>query len=202
MNGRVQLFHGRTIPGPYTKEWREHWLRRVLEAQQSARAEGPPEFRGLRLIAPEELHEIRRLWRYEKHEFDDSLPGIYEEVTGEAFPRAQDDGNGLRADDWVLLREVCGADAAFFDLQVGLLGVERQFRGMSRRTGVFEALEERLRAGLYGSEDEAVAELTEREERKKLPEREEQKRWSLEVVNPDAARTEAPSPGPGKGRAE
>src|SRR5947209_1474117 len=62
MNGRVQLFHGRTIPGPYTKEWREHWLRRVLEAQQSARAEGPSEFRGLRLITPEELHEIRRIW--------------------------------------------------------------------------------------------------------------------------------------------
>ena len=43
MSGRVQLFHDGTIvvPGPYTKEWREHWLRRVLEAQQSARQEGP-----------------------------------------------------------------------------------------------------------------------------------------------------------------
>ncbi len=45
MNGNVQLFHDRTIPGPYTKTSREHWLRRVLEAQQLARSEGPPEFR-------------------------------------------------------------------------------------------------------------------------------------------------------------
>src|SRR5262245_18257972 len=34
LNGRIQLFHDRTIPGPYTKEWRERWLRRVLVAQQ------------------------------------------------------------------------------------------------------------------------------------------------------------------------
>ena len=39
MNGHVQLFHDRTVPGPYTKEAREHWLRRVLEAQQSVRRE-------------------------------------------------------------------------------------------------------------------------------------------------------------------
>ena len=37
MNGSIQLFHGRTIPGPYTKEWRERWLRKLLEAQQSIR---------------------------------------------------------------------------------------------------------------------------------------------------------------------
>ena len=135
MSLRFLLFHDRTVPGPYTKEWREHWLRRVLEAQQSARQEGPEEFRNLRLITADELHEIRRLWLYEKHEFDDSLPRIYEEVTGEPFPRRADEGNGLRADDWALLREVCGDDQAFFDLQVALLGTERQFRGMSRRAG-------------------------------------------------------------------
>ena len=60
MNGHVQLFHDRTVPGPYTKEAREHWLRRVLEAQQSARENGPAEFRDLQLITLEELHEIRR----------------------------------------------------------------------------------------------------------------------------------------------
>src|ERR1700685_2576522 len=64
MNGRVQLMGDGSIvvPGPYTKEWREHWLRRVLEAQQSARLEGPAEFRSLQLITLDELHEIRRIW--------------------------------------------------------------------------------------------------------------------------------------------
>ena len=41
MNGQVQLFHDRTIPGPYTKESREHWLRRVLEAQRAGPERGP-----------------------------------------------------------------------------------------------------------------------------------------------------------------
>jgi DNA sulfur modification protein DndC len=174
MNGQVQLFHDRTIPGPYTKQWHEHWLRRVLEAQESVRREGPAEFKALQLITCDELQEIRRIWLYEKHEFDDRLPHIFEEVTGTQFPRQDDDSNGLRADDWALLRETCGDDQALFDLQVALLGVERQYRGISRRAGVFEELENGLRTGLYGSEEEAVAELTARKERRR--------EWSLPVI--------------------
>jgi len=37
----------------------------------------------------------------------------------------------------------------------------------SRRAGIFEVLEERLRAGLYANEDEAVAVLQEREKKRK-----------------------------------
>src|SRR5436309_7129989 len=67
MSGQVQLFHDRTIPGPYTKQWRERWLRRVLEVQQGIRRDGPEDFRSIRLITPDELQEIRRIWLYEKH---------------------------------------------------------------------------------------------------------------------------------------
>ena len=165
MNGHVQLFHDRTIPGPYTKDVREHWLRRVLEAQEQARGEGPPEFRDLKLITLDELHEIRRIWLHEKHEFDDSLPRIYQEVTGEEFPRHDIDNNPLRTEDWTLLKEVCGEDEAFFDLQVRLLGIEQSHRGMSRRAGIFEKLESRFRSGFYRSEQEAVDDLTDRDRR-------------------------------------
>jgi DNA sulfur modification protein DndC len=162
MNGSVQLFHDRTIPGPYLKVWREHWLRRVLEAQRQIRETGPDEFRTVQLITMDELHEIRRIWLYEKHEFDDAVPRIYREVTGESFPEVGIGGYGLQADDWGVLREVCGDDPVLFDLQVALLGVERQFRGMARRTGVHDALEERLKVGLFGNEQEAVEVLSER----------------------------------------
>jgi DNA sulfur modification protein DndC len=94
------------------------------------------------------------------------LPRIFEEVTGEKFPRRADESHSLRAEDWDLLREVCGEDEAFFNLQLRLLDREREFRGLSRRTGVFEALEKELKAGLYSSEEEAVAVLQERERRK------------------------------------
>jgi DNA sulfur modification protein DndC len=165
MSGRVQLFHGRPVPGPYKKEWCEHWVRRVLEVQREVRRLGPPEFRNLQLISMDELHEIRRIWVYEHHWFDDGLARIYEEVTGEKFPKEDDDGNALRTEDWETLREVCGDDLVFFELQVSLLGVERQFRGMSRRAGIYDALEARLNAGLYSNEQEAVAILTERQDR-------------------------------------
>ena len=56
------LFKDATIPGPYKKDWREHWVRRVLEVQQLARELGPPEVRQLELISLAELHEIRRIW--------------------------------------------------------------------------------------------------------------------------------------------
>jgi hypothetical protein len=134
--------------------------------RSSRRLASASEFRGLQLITPDQLHAIRKIWLYEKHEFDDSLPRIYEEVTGQPFPAQEDDSNGLRADDWALLRDVCGEDRALFDLQVALLGVERRYRGISRRTGVFSALEEALRGGLYGSEEEAVSTLRERKDRK------------------------------------
>ncbi len=157
MSGKVDLFHDGLIRGPYTKAARESWLRRVLEAQCQARRLGPPEFAGLELISMPELQEIRRIWLYEKHEFDDRLPEIYREVTGEELASFASDDKLLRAEDWQILRDVCGDDEAFFELQTGLLDIERDYRGMSRRAGIYEALEDRLRTGQFANEVEALA---------------------------------------------
>jgi DNA sulfur modification protein DndC len=156
MNGRVQLFNGRTIPGPYRKQWREHWLRRVLAAQRKTRESGPKEVANLELISVPELIEIRRIWLYEKHEFDDALPRIYFEETGEEFPTPLSDDGQLRLDDWETLREVCNGDLSLFELQVCLLDIERQYRGMTRRAGIYEALETQLRASQFADEQEAL----------------------------------------------
>lgn len=166
MNGSVQLFHGRPIPGPYRKQWREHWLRRVLAAQRKARELGPPDTANLELITLDELHEIRRIWLYEKHEFDDSLPTIYEQETGAPFPVPPSDDSQLRREDWELLRELCEGDPAFFELQVSLLDTERQYRGMSRRAGIYEALEAHLRAGQFSDEQQALAIRLDQERRR------------------------------------
>lgn len=176
MDGRVQLFHDSTVPGPYKKQWREHWLRRVLEVQREVRAVGPPEMAELTLISPDELHEIRRLWLYEKHEFDDALPRIYQEAAGGAFPVRPADDNLLGPDDWNLLAEVCGDDEHFFEIQADMLDVERKFRDMTRRAGVFDALEDCLRAGQFESEEEAIRIRTEQEARLKAAMGEEEKK--------------------------
>jgi len=50
------------IPGPYTKEWRETWLQRVLTLKQRF-VELDQLGTDITLITPEELSEIRRIWQ-------------------------------------------------------------------------------------------------------------------------------------------
>ncbi len=153
IHGNVQLFErnlgdGETsvepIPGPYTKKWRENWLRRVLEAQVQVRENAPQEFKDINLITTEELSEIRRIWLEEKHEFDDSLPRIYQEVTGEVFKdiRVGVDEKLLGNDEWEILEEICDDDAMHLELMAKLLDTERQYHTKYRRVGIYESLEE------------------------------------------------------------
>lgn len=149
MSGNVQLFErnidGSTevvpIPGPYLKEWREHWLRRVLTAQTEVRQNAPELMQDITLISTSELSEIRRIWLEEKHEFDDSLPRIYREVIGENFQDPHPGASSsLGSDEWSVLEEVCNGDAMHLELMAKLLDTERQYQTMARRTGIYEAL--------------------------------------------------------------
>ncbi|MBD1897633.1 DNA phosphorothioation system sulfurtransferase DndC [Coleofasciculus sp. FACHB-129] len=159
--GDVQLFErnvdGETsvepIPGPYTKYWREHWLRRVLEAQTQVRRTAPLEMRDITLITQDELSEIRRIWLEEKHEFDDSLPRIYEEVTGESFQdiRPGAERKLLGTDEWEVLQEICN-DEMHLELMAKLLDTERQFHVKSRR-GVYEKLDKCFESSSRSKED-------------------------------------------------
>ena len=152
LHGNVQLFErnvgkGKTsiepIPGPYTKKWRETWLRKILSAQVQVRNNAPAEFKDINLITTEELSEIRRIWLEEKHEFDDSLPKIYREITGETFQdiRVGADNNQLGSDEWNTLAEICGDDTMHLELMSKLLDTERQYRVKYRRLGIYESLE-------------------------------------------------------------
>ena len=151
-NGNVQLYERNLeegisvepIPGPFTKEAREDWLRKLLSAQVEMRRNAPADMKDITLITPEELSEIRRIWLEERHEFDDSLPRIYEEVTGEVFCdviRAGSDRALLGGEEWDLLKEICGEDAMHLELVAKLLDTERQFHTKSRRVGIFKKLE-------------------------------------------------------------
>ena len=162
MNGSVQLYKDRTIPGPYTQSAREHWLRRLLEAQEHIRREGPEEMANFELVTIEELSEVRRLWVLEKHELEDSLPHIYEEATGRRWPGGRlDDNLTLGAEEMALLRDICG-DELHFQLTRELLDVERQHRSMGRRHGLFKAMDQAFRRGAFDSSDEAEARALER----------------------------------------
>lgn len=156
MNGRVQLFNDEPIHGPYTRHWREHWLRRVLRAQREVRRHAPPEAGLIELIRLEELHEIRRIWRTEKHEFDDTLPRIYEEEVGIPLALAPESRGDLAGEEWAILREACAGDESLLGLSAKLLSIERQYQSMARRIGVHKALEEQLDTMGYEDRDQAI----------------------------------------------
>jgi DNA sulfur modification protein DndC len=149
--GEVQLFERNVdgeisvepIHGPYTKYWREYWLRKLLKIEKQIRHTAPENMRDITLISMEELSEIRRIWLEEKHEFDDSLPRIYQEVTGEEFkdPRPGADYSLLGSDEWEVLEEICEGDAMQLELMAKLLDTERQFKKKTRRVGIFDSLE-------------------------------------------------------------
>ncbi|MEU6996689.1 DNA phosphorothioation system sulfurtransferase DndC [Nonomuraea sp. NPDC046570] len=168
MNGTIQLFHDRNVPGPYTQKAREEWLRKLLNAQTWIRKNAPEHVRGIELITMEELHEIRRIWVFEKHEVEDSLPQIYKQETGEEFPGGPLDQHlAVAADEVELLREVCDGDDLHFETMRELLAVERKFRTMTRRSGLFEALEKAIKRGYYADAEDAV-ELAKRNQQNKM----------------------------------
>ncbi|WP_028648086.1 DNA phosphorothioation system sulfurtransferase DndC [Nocardiopsis sp. CNT312] len=157
MNGKVQLFGERPIPGPYKQSAREDWLRKLLDAQAQVRRKAPEHVSNIELISMPELHEIRRIWVFDKHEVEDSLPQIYEETTGEKFPGLPlDEQVVLGAEEIGLLKEACDDDPIHFSMTRELLAVERQYRTMSRRAGLFEALEKAVKKGYYEDADDAL----------------------------------------------
>jgi DNA sulfur modification protein DndC len=165
MNGLVQIFNGRNIAGPYTQKSREHWLRRVLEAQTWIRRNAPESVRNIELITLAELHEIRRIWVTEKHELEDNLPRIYEEATGEEFAAEKLDANLIfGAEEIEILREICGENQIRFELSRELLGIAQRYRTQSRRAGLYDALERCLRRNFYTDEADAVDRALRRQE--------------------------------------
>lgn len=149
-NGNVQLYERNLegeiaiepIPGPYSKEARDYLLTRLLSVQTEIRSKAPEDMRDITLISNEELSEIRRIWLEERHEFDDSLPRIYEEVTGEPFEdsRPAAERKLLGSDEWTVLEEMC-EDKMHLELMAKLLDTERQYYTKPRRTGIYGDLD-------------------------------------------------------------
>jgi DNA sulfur modification protein DndC len=154
IDGETSVEH---IPGPYIKKVREYWLAKILAVEKNLRLNAPPGMRDISLITIEELSEIRRIWLEERHEFDDSLPRIYKEVTGEEFidPRPGAGYSLLGSDEWEVLEEICEGDAMHLELMARLLDTEYQFRKRSRRVGIYDALEKCFDSSSR-SQDEAI----------------------------------------------
>ncbi len=185
LKGYLQGSYEQLHHGPYLKEWREQWLREILEKQLEINKDGPDEFAEYELITLSELRCIRRIWVYEKHEFDDSLPRIYEEVMGKHFEDPEWIGSeAFGSTEWRILGEICDSvmdnklyeksvkaaefakqgditkleelrDNTVLEMMASLIDVENHAMGLGDRKDILDDLEKCIKKNFY--EDEADA---------------------------------------------
>jgi DNA sulfur modification protein DndC len=138
-DGRVILKKdGSLAARTYKLEVSKEMLERVLKAQKLVQQSAPdPE---MTLISNEELHEIRRLWRTERQDWEDSVPRIFREVSGYDLNWLADDDGRFDADQKSLLSSICGEYEVPFNLVAKMLEAERVAQGAARRAGIQKAL--------------------------------------------------------------
>jgi DNA sulfur modification protein DndC len=164
MGGHLQFYRDQDgnpqlIPGPYTQESREYWLRRVLSAQREVRDDelAPEYVQSLELVTLDELEEIRRIWITEKHEVEDLVPRIYEEEMGEPYPGATRPTVDLFEGELLeLLRETCDGNRVRYETARNLLAIERRYRTMGNRRGLFKEIEKTLERGCFENREDAL----------------------------------------------
>jgi DNA sulfur modification protein DndC len=156
-NGSVSLHNDTNVPGPYTQESREAWLRKILTVQKWIRENGPEGVRDIELITMPELKEIRRIWVIDKHEIEDTLPQIYQEVNGESFEDGVlDDNLPFAQEEMDLLKESCGEDRLLYELTRELIDIERRYKTATKRSGLYGAIEKAFRRNFYESAEDAL----------------------------------------------
>ncbi len=138
-DGRVMAKRGGgIIYGPYKPEVRKELLRRLLLIQKRIRAEGPNPHE--QLISTDELHQIRRLWRSEAQDWEDSVPRIYRDVMGEDLDWIADEHAAFSGEDRKLLDATCERFDVPAAMVAKLLDIERELHGMSRRSSVHQRI--------------------------------------------------------------
>lgn len=157
-DGRVIVMKGAKLAArTYKLETSKEMLKRVLRIQATVRRDGPDKH--IELISQEELHEIRRLWRTERQDWDDSVPQIFREVTDYDLVWSTDDDGNFDASNKKLLENICVEYEVPFDLIAKLLEAEKRSQGMARRARIQKDLSAVL-GEEWRSEDEILAEAT------------------------------------------
>ncbi|PVE35170.1 DNA phosphorothioation system sulfurtransferase DndC, partial [Enterococcus faecalis] len=97
------------------------------------------------LVLTESTDEIRRIWQLERQDWEDSLPCIYAEVTGQSLEWAQNDGAMPGQLEAALLAELTAQEDVPLNLVQKLLDAEWQHQGMFRRAKIHDRIEKIFR---------------------------------------------------------
>jgi DNA sulfur modification protein DndC len=131
------------IRGAFILPYKQKMLRKLLETQNKLRKTGP--YPDIQLILPDELQEIRKIWKEEDNDWEDSLPTIYQEVTGETLDWVEEDHVSFSGQDKEILETVCKNHDVQSRLVAQLLELERQYQGMNRRSLIYERIDSLLK---------------------------------------------------------
>ena len=174
MGGFLQGSYGQLHHGPYLREYRTKWLRKLLRMQTEINRNGPEEFSTLELITLPELRAIRRIWVFDKHEFEDCLPSIYKEETGKEFSDPEWIGSEVFGrEEWGILKELCEVEQAehgeelLFEMMYSLIDLENRANSLHRRKGILDSLQSCISHTFYRDENDALQYYQERLLRKK-----------------------------------
>lgn len=136
-NGQVmRKADGGIVFGPYKLSVRKDLLRRLLEVQKRVQASGPNPSE--QLIKPEELHAIRKIWRTEAQDWEDSVPKIYREILGDSLDWVADEIPAFSADERTTLDSICSRHEVPAAMVAKLLDVERNAHAMTRRSSILQ----------------------------------------------------------------
>jgi DNA sulfur modification protein DndC len=141
--------------GPYKFETRKRILAMVLEAQKEVNAK-KPELK-LQLILPEELSEIRRLWRVNESDWEDSLPRIYRETMGSDLDWVRDDIT-FSITEKNLLSDIAAKHNVPPVVPMRLMDIALQSKGMSKRATIYKKIN-RILSEDWRSEEEFLNDL-------------------------------------------
>lgn len=152
-SGKVQMWGDnldKVIWGPYKFEVRQEILRRLLTIQRILQDD---EGQDVELISAGELHEIRRLWRTELGDWEDTVPRIFREVFGRDLAWQHNDEAVFDDESGKLLEAACKEHGVPAALVRELITIELDVSGLARRSNVFKRIEGAL-AKDWRSEDE------------------------------------------------
>lgn len=141
--------------GPYKFEYLQKFLKELLETEKKVNNENPTD-QYFELISLPELEEIRKMWRAEQSDWEDTVPKIYEEVLGKPYPLTNVKGGGFTGIDFALLDRICEEENIETKMVSKLIDTARSFDGLKRRTKAINSLESVLKEE-WRDKDEIIA---------------------------------------------
>lgn len=159
-DGHLTWHNNRLVHGPYKKEAREDFLRRLLRVEKIVHEIGPDSIKNVPLITDEELKMIREIWLEEFHEFDDALPRIYEEETGCPYNDSLISKNKyFGKEEADILKGVCRDmypdEELSEQMLMSLLDIEAKAAAISNKRNVVNKFESEIKKAFYKDEAEA-----------------------------------------------